>query len=81
MEGTLEMAELKLPRLPDRSSAKLTINVAPDLRQALDDYAELYHATSGQAEAVVDLIPAMLSQFLASDREFARRRKLHSPGA
>ena len=68
------MPDLRLPQLPDRTSAKLTINVSPELRQALDDYAQIYHATYGQAEAVADLVPAMLAQFLASDRGFARAR-------
>ena len=74
------MPDLRLPQLPDRTSSKLTINVSPELRQALDEYAEVYRATYGQAEAVVDLIPAMLSHFLSSDREFARRRKAGSAG-
>ena len=68
------MAELKLPRLPDRAPAKLTIAVPPDLRQALDDYAEIYRDTYGTAEAVADLVPAMLAHFLASDRGFAKAR-------
>jgi hypothetical protein len=57
------MVDLKLPQPPDRTPAKLTVNVTPELRQALDDYAQVYHATYGLAEAVVDLIPAMLTQF------------------
>jgi len=69
------MAELKLGRLPDRTPIKLTVSVAPDLKQALDDYAALYEATYGRSEPLAELIPHMLAAFLASDREFARRRK------
>ena len=62
------MADLKLPRLPDRTPAKITINVMPDLIEALNDYAEAYEAAYGRRESVPDLIPFMLSGFLASDR-------------
>lgn len=74
------MAELRLPRLPDRTSVKLTINLAPDLRQALDDYAEVYRLTYGESEPVVDLVPAMLAQFLAADRGFAKAREALKTG-
>lgn len=69
------MAELKLGRLPDRTPVKITISVTPDLSQALSDYAELYLLEYGKAEAVSELIPAILSSFLESDRAFLRHRK------
>jgi hypothetical protein len=68
------MPELKLPKLPDRTPVKLTINVMPDLNQALADYAKLYAETYGREEAVPDLIPAMLAAFLEGDRGFTRSR-------
>ena len=72
------MADLKLPKLPDRTPVKLTIQLMPDLKAALDDYAAAYEASYGQAENVVDLIPAMLAAFLAGDRAFTRRRRNRS---
>lgn len=69
------MADLKLARLPDRTPVKLTIAVLPDLHQRLAAYAAVYATTYGSDEPVAELIPAMLEAFLASDREFARRRK------
>lgn len=66
------MPELKLPKLPDRTPVKLTVVVTPDLHQALSDYAALYAQTYGREEAVTELIPAMLSAFLESDRQFQR---------
>lgn len=69
------MGELRLAKLPDRTPVKVTIQVSPDLHQALTDYAELYRESYGQAEPVQELIPAMLVSFLESDRAFARRRK------
>lgn len=68
------MSELKLAKLPDRNPIKLSVAVMPDLHQALVDYAALYAATYGREEPVADLIPAMLSAFLESDRAFARGR-------
>jgi hypothetical protein len=69
------MADLKLPKLPDRSLVKLTVSLSLDLDQALKDYAEAYEAAYGQRETVADLIPFMLVGFLESDRAFARSRK------
>ena len=72
------MAELRLAKLPDRNPVKLTVSIAPDLNQALADYAAMYREAYGQAEPVRDLVPAMLASFLESDREFARRRKVRA---
>lgn len=69
------MSDLKLARLPDRTPVKITIQVSPELDQALGLYAELYRETYGEAEAPRDLIPAMLGAFLESDRAFILRRK------
>jgi hypothetical protein len=66
------MAELRIAKLPDRNPVKLTIAVMPDLHDALQDYAKLYAETYGQADAMVDLVPAMLKAFLDSDRGFQR---------
>jgi hypothetical protein len=33
------VAELKLPQLPDRTPVKVTINISPDLHDALREYA------------------------------------------
>ena len=69
------MADLKLAKLPERTPAKLTISVSPDLSEALGCYAQLYAETYGQTESVADLVPYMLQGFLDSDRAFARVRK------
>ena len=67
------MPELKLARLPDRTPIKLAITITPDLNESLRDYAALYAETYGQKEAIAELIPAMLSGFLESDRAFQKR--------
>jgi hypothetical protein len=69
------MAELRIAKLPDRTPIKLTISVMPDLHDALQNYSQLYAETYGQADPMVDLIPAMLASFLDSDREFQKARK------
>lgn len=69
------MADLKLGRLPDRTPVKLTISVSPELNAALRDYATIYAQTYGRDEPVGELVPAMLSAFLESDRTFARARE------
>jgi hypothetical protein len=68
------MADLRLAKLPDRVPVKLTIQVTPDLHQALTDYAALYAKAYEREEAIADLIPAMLAAFLDSDRGFAKAR-------
>ena len=64
------MPELKLAQLPDRTPIKLSISVMPHLHQALTQYAALYAQAYGREEPVADLVPAMLSAFLESDRAF-----------
>lgn len=68
------MADLKLPRLPDRTPVRLTISLMPDLHAALVEYAAAYREAYGKEEQVSDLVPAMLEAFLASDRAFVRGR-------
>jgi hypothetical protein len=69
------MPELKLAMLPDRTRVMLSLVVSPELHQALNDYAEVYRDTYGQAEAVSDLVPCMLQSFLDSERGFAQARQ------
>ncbi|MBB3941473.1 hypothetical protein GGR39_003150 [Novosphingobium fluoreni] len=68
------MADLKLGKLPDRTPVKLTITITPDLQSSLQAYASVYEAAYGVEEPVIDLIPAMLTAFLESDRAFNQSR-------
>ena len=68
------MPELRLARLPDRTPVKLAITVTPDLHQMLLQYAALYAEAYGRKENLTDLVPAMLTAFLESDRTFTRSR-------
>ncbi|CAN5317037.1 DUF2274 domain-containing protein [soil metagenome] len=69
------MADLKLARLPDRTPVKLSISITPDLAEALAAYARLYTAAYGREEPVAELVPAMLENFLGSDREFVKAQR------
>ena len=76
------MSPLKLPKLPDRETTKLSFAASADLRRQLDAYAALYAKEYGRKEALADLIPFMLEAFLASDREFQkalRNRQVRQP--
>jgi hypothetical protein len=68
------MAAIRLAKIPDRTPVKLTISVSPDLKGALDDYALIYAQTYGRDETIVELVPAMLEAFLATDRAFSKAR-------
>lgn len=72
------MADLKLGKRPDRVPVKLTVAILPDLHQALQDYAALYAQAYGRQEPVAEIIPAMLTSFLESDRVFQKARGLQS---
>lgn len=66
---------LKLDKLPDRESVKITFTADADLKAALNDYAEIYRRAYGQKESVADLIPFMLEAFINADPGFKRARK------
>lgn len=69
------MADLKLPKLPDRTPVKLTIVLGSELNDALKAYADRYAQVYGTVEQVVDLIPFMLDAFLQTDKGFTRTGK------
>ena len=66
------MSPLKLPKLPDRETTKLSFAASAELKKQLDAYAALYAREYGRREQLTDLIPFMLEAFLASDREFQK---------
>ncbi len=66
---------LRLERLPDREAVKITFTAGPELKVALNDYAELYRRAYGQKESIADLIPFMLEAFMNADLGFKRARK------
>lgn len=69
------MADLRLPKLPDRTPVKLTIVLTPQLHADLGRYCEAYEAAYGRQESIGDLIPFMLATFLEGDPAFRRTRR------
>lgn len=67
------MSPLKLGRLLDRKTTKITFTASADLSELLADYATAYEHQYGQNEAVADLIPHMLEAFIRADRGFRKR--------
>lgn len=67
------MVGLKLAKLPERTLVKLSVQIAPDLNDALLEYAKAYEQAYGVAEPAAELVPAMLRAFIDSDRTFGRR--------
>lgn len=68
------MAPLRLGKLPDRETTKITFIVDAELKLALDDYAAAYGDEYGNKEAITDLIPHMLDAFIQGDRGFQKIR-------
>lgn len=66
---------LKLARLPDRNAVKISFTASPELKAALNDYAEISRRTYGHKESVSDLISFMLEAFMGADPGFKRARK------
>ena len=71
------MPDLKLPRLPDRTSVKLTINAGPDLQRALADYAAIYNRPTAKSSRSWISSPICSPSFLrviADSRRLLHRR-------
>lgn len=66
---------LKLAKLPDRTTTKMTFSASAKLNEALHEYAVLYRNTYGETASVPELIPFMLERFLKSDPAFTKARR------
>jgi len=69
------MTDIRLAKLPDRSTGKLTLSLPAAVRQQLDDYARIYARQFGQEEPVEELAVAMLADYLDNDRAFQKARR------
>lgn len=77
------MTKLKLGPLPDNNPVKVTLELSATLNRDLIDYAEVLARETGQPAAdPVRLIVPMLERFIATDRGFAKARRVpkHSQG-
>ena len=70
---------LRLGPIPDRTPVKVRLSLAPDVHDALADYAALHAKEFGRAAPVAVLASLMIEQFLEGDANFKRARKSLRP--
>lgn len=67
--------KLRLGPLPKAESVKLTVTLPAELKQRLEQYAQLHSQMHGEPVDALALIPHMLDAFIARDREFLKRSR------
>lgn len=70
----MTIAPLKLGKLPDRETTKITFIANAELNTLLENYALAYEREYGQREAVTDIIPHMLIAYIKADRGFRKTK-------
>lgn len=70
------MSKLKLGAILDDKPVKLTIDVPAAIHRDLLAYAEALGRETGQAPDPAKLVAPMLGRFMATDRAFAKARRL-----
>mgnify|MGYP000061858849 CR=1 FL=1 len=66
---------LRIAKLPNLTPVKLTVRLEPEVHQMLEDYAQIYSDNYGEAVKPAELVPSMITGFLATDNGFKRARK------
>ena len=75
------MAKLKLAALNDDKPVKVTVELPATVHRDLVAYAEILARQSGQPVSdPTKVIVPMLARFMATDRAFAKARKLLQEG-
>lgn len=75
------MAKLKLGAIADDKPTKVTVELPAGVHRDLAAYAEVLARETGQPISdPVKLIVPMLQRFIATDRAFARARKVSGKG-
>lgn len=69
------MANLKLGAIEDDKPVKLTVELPATVHRDLVAYAEVLGREGGAPVEPARLVAPMLSRFMATDREFAKRRR------
>ncbi len=72
------MTKLKLGPLEDNRAVKLTVELPAAVHRDLIAYAEVLAKVAGSAEPIepAKLIAPMLARFMATDRAFAKARRV-----
>jgi len=70
------MANVSIDRLhSDQPPQRYRVEVDPDLQAELELYAAAYEQDYGTKPKMADLIPALVAQFLAKDRDFKKYKR------
>lgn len=72
------MSKLKLGPLTDDKPVRLTVELPAATHRGLVAYAEVLGRENGQTVEPVKLIAPMLERFMATDRGFAKARRVSS---
>jgi hypothetical protein len=70
------MSKLKLGAIEDNKPLRVTIELPAAVHRDLAMYAEALGQGSGKAVEPAKLIPPMLARFMATDRAFAKLRRM-----
>lgn len=74
------MSKLKLGRIGDDKPVKLTVEFPAAVHRNLVAYAEAIGRETGQAAPdSAKIVAPMIERFIATDRAFAKSRKIKSP--
>ncbi len=74
------MSKLKLAAILDDKPVKLTVELPAPVHRDLIAYAEILGRESGHTVSEpAKLVAPMLARFMATDRAFAKRRRLAHP--
>lgn len=63
------------PLSTDEKPTKYRVEVGPQLQEELELYGQAYAEEYGTEPKIAELLPVMIEQFLAKDREFKRFKK------
>lgn len=75
------MAKLKIAALPNEKPVKVTVELPATVHRDLVAYAQILARQSGQPiNDPTRVIVPMLARFMATDRAFAKARKLRQEG-
>lgn len=75
------MSKLRIAVLADDKPVKVTVELPAAVHRDLVAYAEILAHQSGQPVSdPIRMIVPMLARFMATDRVFAKARKLHQDG-
>jgi hypothetical protein len=67
--------KLKIGPLPNPKKVKVLVQISLELKESLDQYAQLHSKLGGRAVDATTLIPYMLQAFIDRDRGFRAMRK------